>query len=282
MRLPLSIALVSFSLALVPILAGYLLRAWYERRWRLIGTVRNGASGDPDWRTHRPIRPPRSRWFWLFPLHTIAGGAGGIALAFLLSPRLASLSAQAATLLHVDNLHEFLTQPLCEELGKALPLLLIYRTRWFRDALDGLLLGLAAGLGFAAFENLLYFVAAYDRGGLPAWTESVATRVLFSTALHGLASAFVGGYFGAAKEHPSRAVRSVALLSGICAAVALHAAWNGLITSAHEEASTGLALAALALLAAGGTAFFLLFRRAIRPNTPADTLTTSEHQIARM
>ncbi len=282
MRLPLSIALVSFSLALIPILAGYLLRAWYERRWRLLGTVGDGASSDPDWQTHRPIRPPRSRWFWLFPLHTIAGGAGGIALALLLSPRLASLSAQAATLLGFDNLHEFLTQPLCEELGKALPLLLIYRTRWFRDALDGLLLGLAAGLGFAAFENLLYFVAAYDRGGLPAWTASVATRVLFSTALHGLASAFVGGYFGAAKEHPSPAVRSVALLSGICAAVALHAAWNGLITSAHEEASTGLALAALALLAAGGTAFFLLFRRAIRPNTPADTLTTSEHQIARM
>jgi hypothetical protein len=62
----------------------------------------------------------------------------------------------------------------------------------------------------------------------------------------------------------------------------LHASWNGLITSAHEQASSALALGALALLAAGASAFFVLFRRAIRPDTLADTLTTSEHQIARM
>jgi hypothetical protein len=62
----------------------------------------------------------------------------------------------------------------------------------------------------------------------------------------------------------------------------LHASWNGLITSAHEQASSLLALIALALLGLGAVAFFLLFRRAIRPNTLADTLTTQEHQIERM
>ena len=202
--------------------------------------------------------------------------------ALLLSPLLAPLSLAGASLLHFDNLHEFLTQPLCEEVGKAAPLLLVYRTRWFRDALDGMILGLAAGLGFAAFENLLYFVVAYDRGGLPAWTTSVSERILFSTALHGLASSFVGAYFGAAKQNPSAAIRRLALVAGLCAAVALHASWNGLITSAHEQASGALALGALALLAAGATAFFFLFRRAIRPDTLADTLTTREHQIARI
>lgn len=282
MKLPLSIALISFSFAIVPVLAGYLLRAWHDHRWQLLRGAQELPWDGSEQTGRRAIRPPRSRWFWLFPLHTIAGGAGGITLALLLSPILLPLSLQAAHLLRFENLHEFLTQPFCEELGKALPLLFIYRTRWFRDALDGLLLGLAAGLGFAAFENLLYFVAAYDRGGLPAWTTSVVERVLFSTALHGTASSFVGAYFGAAKEHPSTAIRSLALVSGLCAAVALHTAWNGLISSAHEQGSAGLALGALALLACGGTAFFFLFRRAIRPHSKADTLTTREHQIARM
>ena len=281
MRLPLGIAFVSFSFAIVPILAGYLLRAWHSRRWRRDQAAASFTTAEERLR-QLPLRPPRSRWFWLFPAHTIAGGACGIAAALLLSPLLTQISLGGASLLHFDNLHEFLTQPLCEELGKAVPLLLVYRTRWFCDALDGMILGLAAGLGFAAFENLLYFVVAYDRGGLPAWTTSVSERVIFSTALHGLASSFVGAYFGAAKQNPSAAIRRLALIAGLCAAVALHASWNGLITSAHEEASSALALGALALLAAGATAFFFLFRRAIRPDTLADTLTTQEHQIARI
>ena len=281
MRLPFGIAIVSFSFAIVPILAGYLLRAWHSRRWRRDHAAAAFTTAEERLR-QLPLRPPRSRWFWLFPAHTIAGGACGIAAALLLSPLLTPISLGGASLLHFDNLHEFLTQPLCEELGKAVPLLLVYRTRWFRDALDGMILGLAAGFGFAAFENLLYFVVAYDRGGLPAWTTSVSERVIFSTALHGLASSFVGAYFGAAKQNPSAAIRRLALIAGLCAAVALHASWNGLITSAHEEASSALALGALALLAAGATAFFFLFRRAIRPDTLADTLTTQEHQIARM
>ncbi len=282
MRLPLGIAIVSFTFAIVPVLAGYLLRAWHSRRWHRAHAAAAAAT-TPDERLQQlSMRPPRSRWFWLFPAHTIAGGAGGIAAALLLSPLLAPLSFRIGALLPFDNMHEFLTQPFCEEIGKALPLILVYRTRWFRDALDGMTLGLAAGLGFAAFENLLYFVAAFDRGGLPAWTNSVSERILFSTALHGLASAFVGAYFGAAKQNPSAAIRRLALVAGLCAAVALHASWNGLITSAHEEASSALALGALALLASGATAFFFLFRRAIRPDTLADTLTTREHQIARM
>lgn len=282
MKLPLGIAVVSFSFAIIPVLVGYLLRAWYDRRWRSQVTEPYGAQAGAASRNARSMRPPRTRWFWLFPLHTIAGGLGGVVTALFLSPLLLPLSEQAARILHFGELHEFLTQPFCEELGKALPLLLIYRTRWFRDALDGMLLGMAAGLGFAAFENLLYFVAAFDRGGLPAWTDSVAQRVVFSTALHGIASSFVGAYFGAAKENPSPAVRSLALAAGLSAAAALHISWNGLITSAHEQASSALALTALALLGSGATAFFLLFQRAIRPVTEADRLTTREHQIARM
>jgi RsiW-degrading membrane proteinase PrsW (M82 family) len=280
-RLPLGIAIVSFSFAIIPVLVGYLLRAWHSRRWRLDHAAASFTTAEERLR-QLPLRPPRSRWFWLFPAHTLAGGVCGIAAALFVSPLLAPLSLEGASLLHFDNLHEFLTQPLCEEIGKAVPLLLVYRTRWFRDALDGMILGLAAGLGFAAFENLLYFVVAYDRGGLPAWTTSVSERIIFSTALHGLASSFVGAYFGAAKQNPSAAIRRLALIAGLCAAVALHASWNGLITSAHEEASSALALGALALLASGATAFFFLFRRAIRPDTLADTLTTQEHQIARM
>jgi len=281
-RLPLGIAIVSFAFAIVPVLAGYLLRAWHARRWRRAHAAAAAATTPEERLQELPVRPPRSRWFWLFPAHTIAGGGCGIAAALLLSPLLAPLSLGGSSLLHFDNLHEFLTQPLCEELGKALPLLIVYRTRWFRDALDGMILGLAAGLGFAAFENLLYFVVAYDRGGLPDWTTSISQRVLFSTALHGIASSLVGAYFGAAKQNPSAAIRRLALIAGLCAAVALHASWNGLITSAHEQASSLLALVALALLGLGAAAFFLLFRRAIRPNTLADTLTTQEHQIERM
>lgn len=282
MRLPLGVALLSFSFAIVPILAGYLLRAWHERRWRhdtYIDKERPDRARFPE---ERHYRPPRSRWLWLFPGSTLTGGAGGLAAAILLSPLLVRFSLAVGRPFGFDNLHEYFTQPLCEEVGKAFPLLLVYRTRWFRDPLDGMLLGMAAGLGFAAFENLFFFLSAYDRGGLSAWASSVAVRVILSTAVHGTASAFVGAYFGAAREHPSRAIRWLALPAGLCAAITLHAGWNGLLEQAREEEGAAAALGALALMACGLLACFLLFRRAIRPHSAADTLTTREHQIARM
>ena len=80
--------------------------------------------------------------------------------------------------------------PLIEELTKSIG---VFRIRRFMsDIEDGLIYGAAAGLGFAATENLLYEGSALLSGGTNAFIETAVVRSLSSALLHASASAVVG------------------------------------------------------------------------------------------
>ncbi len=80
--------------------------------------------------------------------------------------------------------------PLIEELTKSIG---VFRVRRFMsDIEDGLIYGAAAGLGFAATENLLYEGSALLSGGTDAFIETAVVRSLSSALLHASASAVVG------------------------------------------------------------------------------------------
>ncbi len=64
---------------------------------------------------------------------------------------------------------------------------------------DGFVLGAAAGLGFAATENLLYESTALFHEGVQAFVVVVILRSVASTLLHGSASAVAG--YGISKGH---------------------------------------------------------------------------------
>jgi RsiW-degrading membrane proteinase PrsW (M82 family) len=80
--------------------------------------------------------------------------------------------------------------PLVEEMAKGLG---VFRARRFMSEIeDGIIFGAAAGLGFAATENLLYESNAYFADGAGAFITIAVIRSLSSALLHASASSVFG------------------------------------------------------------------------------------------
>lgn len=179
---------------------------------------------------------------WLIGSTFLWGAFGAVPLALTLAalgsgtfvPSVATGWPEAA-------LGVVVTAPLVEEPAKALVLLAVMATRHFDDMTDGFVYGAAAGLGFAMFENLLYFHSAV--GDPAAWAGTVLVRTFFSANMHATATAIAGAALGWARFRPP-VVRIAAGAAGLALAMGVHALWNGLL--AAEE-----------LLGAGGTLFGL-------------------------
>jgi RsiW-degrading membrane proteinase PrsW (M82 family) len=106
---------------------------------------------------------------------------------------------------------------LIEEFAKFLVVrILPYRSKQFDEAMDGVIFGIAAGLGFAAVENVLY-VFSYG-GGVALF------RAFVSVPGHAFYGAIMGYYLGEAK------VRRMPWLAiqGLMLAILLHAVFDTL------------------------------------------------------
>ena len=104
--------------------------------------------------------------------------------------------------------------PLLEEALKAVGLR--FMRRWLHRTSDGLLLGLACGLGFGVLESGLYLY------GLDNWLVGGWMR-LGTAAMHGVATSLVGvAYVRSLYSHKRGDV-----LRGYLRAAAMHATWNG-------------------------------------------------------
>jgi RsiW-degrading membrane proteinase PrsW (M82 family) len=114
---------------------------------------------------------------------------------------------------------------LIEESSKLIiPLAVLIFFARYRKQADGLLIGVAAGAGFAALETMGYAFVTL----ILAWTGISATA-LYAAAESGWTGRRVGGFVGA-----------------IAAAIALHTAWDS------QESLIGTAIVAVASLAALG------------------------------
>jgi len=80
--------------------------------------------------------------------------------------------------------------PLTEEFAKQLGVMRFSRFLW--RPRNGLVFGAAAGLGFAATENLLYEGAAFVAGGVPAFVAVAILRSFSSVLMHASASSVAG------------------------------------------------------------------------------------------
>lgn len=96
----------------------------------------------------------------------------------------------------------------------------VYRSPVFDEKIDGVIYCIAAGLGFATFENIL---AAIGSGG-----EIVLARAVTATLLHAVASGIVGFYLGQAKFRPKKAKFYIGL--GLVLAILIHGLYNFVIT----------------------------------------------------
>jgi len=192
------------------------------------------------------------------PLLVVAGVfAWGGAVAPLLW---ASSLGEATASLHAPL--ATLAGAAAEELLKAVAVVLVARhSARFDSPTDGVVYGTAAGLGFAAVENLLSVVggaAPAPDSGMLTWTLQ---RTLESAGVHGLASGVVGGFVGLA--HVSRgALTKVAwVAAGLVVGTALHGGWRAALAIAAGSRERWPVVAALPVLYALYLGAFWLFLR---------------------
>ena len=110
--------------------------------------------------------------------------------------------------------------PFVEELTKAMGILRVKKRRMLTELENGIVYGAAAGLGFAATENLLYESTAYLTDGVEAFVATAVLRSLSSALLHATASSLVG--LGIARS----ALQGKSWLPYYLGAVVLHGGFN--------------------------------------------------------
>lgn len=119
-----------------------------------------------------------------------------------------------------DAVIAFVVAPVTEEVFKGLALLMIFLI-WrheFDGVFDGIIYGGLVGFGFAAIENVLYFLEADV-------TLIVSRAVLFGLN-HAFFTSLTGIGFGVARHARQRWVRYGAPLAGLAGAILMHAFHN--------------------------------------------------------
>jgi RsiW-degrading membrane proteinase PrsW (M82 family) len=138
-----------------------------------------------------------------------------------------------------------LTAPVIEESMKAAgPILLFWRRRRaFSGVVDGIVYCGLSATGFAMVENILYlgglgYASGADKGGVAGGIARVIAvfigRIVLSGFAHPLFTSMTGIGLGVAARARSRAVRWLAPLAGLLAAMILHGSWNLMSTIAQE------------------------------------------------
>ena len=123
-----------------------------------------------------------------------------------------------------------LVAPIVEEILKSLLLLYFVRQPDFTYFVDGAIYGFAIGVAFAVVENLLYLSQLPPTAHLLTGLGLAVTRAFSTSLMHGSASALVGVALGRFRFGRGR-TRFAALALGWGAAMALHLAFNNLISS---------------------------------------------------
>lgn len=166
---------------------------------------------------------------WMVALTFVWGAAGATSFALFGNDLMTVLTSAAFGPDYAEAVATTFGAPLVEEPLKAAVLVLILFSRHFDNATDGFVYGAAAGLGFGATENLMYFVTAASGGDPFGWAENVLVRTFFSAVMHACATSSVGAMLGWARFRGPLA-KLVALPVGFGVAMGMHALWNGLIT----------------------------------------------------
>jgi RsiW-degrading membrane proteinase PrsW (M82 family) len=175
-------------------------------------------------------------------------------------------------------LHSLFGVALPEETVKILVIAAVStRRRPFADPMDTVVYGAAAGLGFAAYENLAYLVQHAEM-----WQSLAALRSILTVPFHGALGIIAGAYLaiarsgtalGAHRHHRDWARISSRILV-LLAPVALHAAFDfplfALQKNPDIEASTRLMLGSASVLIGFSSIAFAarLVRRVGRHHAP--------------
>lgn len=138
---------------------------------------------------------------------------------------------------------------LIEELAKLLGVAWLLWRPSARFRMDGIIYGAAAGMGFAAVENLLYGLNRLDT--LSYSLATISVRTLAAPLAHGMWTAILCAAIWQVKGGGGRPRLGWPVLAGLAASVTLHTLWDWPLLSGVWYALwlIALSLAGLALLA---------------------------------
>lgn len=127
-----------------------------------------------------------------------------------------------------DAISSVFVAPFTEELFKALFVLLLFLLyrREIDSLYDGFLYGSLVGFGFAATENLFYFLSVAATAGLGGFVMNVFLRALVFGLQHAAYTSLTGLGFAAARLARSSLTRIAAPFLGLGGAMAFHALHN--------------------------------------------------------
>ena len=216
--------------------------------------------------------PPAKVWIAFFL------GAASISLLGVARAPFMSILAAPEIPWVAQVLHSVLGVALPEETVKILVIIAVSaRRRPFADPMDTVVYGAAAGLGFAAYENLAYLVQHADM-----WRSLAALRSVLTVPFHGALGVIAGAYLaiarsgtalGAHRHHRdwARVSSRVLVLLG---PMALHAGFDFPLLTLQQnpdmDASTRLMLGSVSVLIGFSSIAFAvrLVRRVGRHHAP--------------
>lgn len=118
------------------------------------------------------------------------------------------------------------------------------RHREFDEPMDGIVYGVTASLGFAAFENIFYVSADLDQ-----WLFTAVMRSLTAVPLHGALGAIMGQYVAQARFAPQR--RRALLWRAWWVPALLHGLYNAPLLVQQEAGAMRVAISGGKELALG-------------------------------
>lgn len=143
-------------------------------------------------------REPFGRVLQIFALGAVV--STGLALVLEMAGQVvvdiyaaATKAAQGSSLL----LGIVVLAPIFEEFTKALPVFLIRNKSFFDEIEDGLVYGAAAGFGFAATENVMYFFVSWKHESLAVGETATLASIALLVIVRSLGSASLHGATGA-------------------------------------------------------------------------------------
>jgi RsiW-degrading membrane proteinase PrsW (M82 family) len=127
--------------------------------------------------------------------------------------------------------------PVTEEITKGIFLLWTVRDRRFDNITDGVVYGMAIGLGFGMTENFMYFLSASTP---EEWVFLVIVRTVYTAVMHAMATGIFGAFMGMTKFGPASRRWPLRLL-GLMLAIGIHFFWNFSV-SINNPAAAGLGM----------------------------------------
>ena len=164
------------------------------------------------------------------------------------------------------------TVSVVEEFAKLLfPFLLYLRWRYHHEA-DGLLFGMAAGMGFAALETMGYAMSSFieSRGDISVLQQVLLIRGFLSPAGHAAWTGFVCALLWRERERTGEVTVNGKIIGAFLLVVVLHTLWN-LTNTIPTHTNLEITFNILMNIVIAAASLVLILRRyvAARRATPA-------------